>query len=508
MLIAASDPRLTWALGLAVGSVVLYLLLRAVGRRYEARRHPLGGSFRILRNLVLPLTTIDLALIYVAELPENVFARRLLMTLLALAGIHAGLSFVNSWFFGAAAAQSSRARAPRLLIDILRFILVLLGGAIAVSQVWGIELSGLITALGVGSLVVGLALQDTLGSVFAGIALLFERPFTVGEWVRIGGITGKVSEMNWRSTRIVTRNKEQVVVPNLVLGKEIIYNFSQPTALHRETRRIGFSYDDPPNRVKRVLVSCALSTRGVLASPVPEARVVNYADFSIEYEVLLYLEDYDRLNQIIDEFMTKVWYAAKRNNLNIPYPIRTVHLTQVPPKPEISAQQRYSSALQRVPVFIPMDETELGKLALDASLESFGKGERVVRQGEPGDALYVIVEGSAVVSIADGASMEREVARLARGEFFGEMALLTGEPRTAHVSAADDLDVLVIRKEALRGILERRPGLAQEMAEMVEARRHGLQAVKDMASLAPEKRAEAVDRTSQLVQSIRRFFGV
>ncbi|MBK9387177.1 MAG: mechanosensitive ion channel [Planctomycetes bacterium] len=508
MLIADFDPRATWGLGLAAGSAVLYLVLRTIGRRYEARQHPLGGSFRILRNLVLPLATVDLALIHVAEMPESFVGRKLLMTLLALAGLHAALSFANAGFVAAGGDQGRRGKVPKLFLDILRFVIVLLGGAIAVSTVWGIELSGLITALGVGSLVVGLALQDTLGSVFAGVALLFERPFAVGEWVRIGTITGKVSEMNWRSTRLITRNKEQVVVPNLMLGKEVIFNFSQPTPLHREVRRIGFSYDDPPNRVKRVLVSCALSSRGVLATPPPEARVVTYADFFVEYEVLLYIDDYDKLNTIVDEFMTKVWYAAKRNNLTIPYPIRTVHMTQMPAKAEVPAHQRFTSALHRVPVFIPMDESELDKLAQEASLESFGKGERIVRQGEPGDALYVIVEGAAVVSISDGAGLEREVARLGRGEFFGEMALLTGEPRTAHVTAAEDLDVLVIYKGSLKGILERRPGLAQEMAEMVEARRHGLQAVRDMASLAPEKRKEAVDRTSQLVLRIRHFFGV
>jgi small-conductance mechanosensitive channel/CRP-like cAMP-binding protein len=508
MLIAAFDPRATWALGLAAGSVLLYLALRTIGRLYEARQHPLGGSFRILRNLVLPLAVFDLALIYVAEMPESFVGRKLLMTLLALAGLHAALSFANASYLAAGGDPGRRGRVPKLFLDILRFVIVLLGGAIAVSQVWGIELSGLITALGVGSLVVGLALQDTLGSVFAGVALLFERPFAVGEWVRIGNLIGKVAEMNWRSTRIVTRNKELVVIPNLMLGKEIVVNYSQPTPLHREVRRIGFSYDDPPNRVKRVLVTCALSSRGVLATPSPEVRVVTYADFFVEYEVLLYLEDYERVNTIVDEFMTKVWYAAKRNNLTIPFPIRTVHMTQMPPKAEVSAHQRFSSALHRVPVFIPMDESELDKLAGESCLESFGKGERIVRQGDPGDALYVIVEGVAVVSISDGAGLEREVARLGRGEFFGEMALLTGEPRTAHVTAADDLDVLVIRKDALRGILERRPGLAQEMAEMVEARRHGLKAVRDMSSLAPEKKKEAADRTSQLVLRIRHFFGV
>src|SRR5262249_28369859 len=157
---------------------------------------------------------------------------------------------------------------------------------------------------------------------------------------------------------------------------------------------------------------------------------------------------------------------------------RTVYRTDVPlhaAPPRISDP---ASTIQNVPVFVPLGREELAELARDAVVHEFGKGERIVHQGDAGDALYVITQGQAVASIRDAQGLEKEVARLARGEFFGEMALLTGEPRTANVTAVEDLSVLVIYKDALKTVLERRPALAEEMAQIVEARRQGLRAIQ------------------------------
>ncbi len=155
-----------------------------------------------------------------------------------------------------------------------------------------------------------------------------------------------------------------------------------------------------------------------------------------------------------------------------------------------------------------MGPEELEALAADATVFSYGRRERIVRQGDPGDALYVLREGSAIVTIGDEATGEREVARLRRGEFFGEMALLTGEPLTANVTALEDIEAIVIYKEALKGILARRPGRAQEMAEIVEARRQGLRAIAEIKALPPAKREEVRAASTELVAKIRRFLGL
>lgn len=188
--------------------------------------------------------------------------------------------------FGQAKADTWRSRVPKLLIDLFRLFLVLLGGAIILATVWNTDLAGVVTALGVSSIVIGLALQDTLGSVTSGIALLFERPFTVGDWLRVGDMVGQVIDINWRAVRLQTFEREMVIIPHKLISSEIIRNFSQPLRLHAERIRIGFSYDDdPPNLPKQVLQATAIETQGILLQPEPQIFTVSYDDSAITYEV-------------------------------------------------------------------------------------------------------------------------------------------------------------------------------------------------------------------------------
>jgi small-conductance mechanosensitive channel len=132
---------------------------------------------------------------------------------------------------------------PKLLIDLSRLILILVGTAVVAAAVWNADLAGVATALGVSSIVIGLALQDTLGSIMSGIALLFERPFTVGDWIRVGEIVGQVLDMSWRSVRILTLDREMIIIPHKFISNEIIRNYNQPHRIHAERVKIGFSYN-------------------------------------------------------------------------------------------------------------------------------------------------------------------------------------------------------------------------------------------------------------------------
>ncbi len=497
---------------LVAGWLVLTVFLTVLAHRLDARKHPLRGTTRAFRGLFLPLVLVYLLawrwLGWSTEEGNERFADGLhvLETLLWLAGIVVALSLVTNTALMRREGEQYEARYPKLLVDILRLILVLVGACFVISGVWDKDLGGLLTAVGISSIVLGLALQNTLDNVMAGIAVLFEQPFQVGDWVTVGSITGEVMEMNWRSVRVRTRGRDLVVVPNSVIGKETLINLSRPTRVHAETHVLGFSYDDPPNTVKRVLLQVVRATRGVLGEPAPVIRTVSYAAYAIEYQVRFFIDDYARQQEINDEFMTRVWYAAKRSGLTIPFPTQTsfeYHRELPAPEPE-----RLTELLARLPMFVPLAPTELESLALECQRQDFGQGERIVHQGDSGDTLYVVLAGTAVVTIRTEDGSEREVARLARGEFFGEMALLTGEPRTASVTAADDLAVLVIHKQALHATLEQRPGLVQEMAEIVAARRVGLRAIQDLQAAPAGQKAEVQRSAGELVQRMLRFFGL
>ena len=497
------------ALVWVAGWLALTLLLTVWARGLERRAHALAGPVRTVRGIVLPLAlawVLATRILGWADTAASPDVRlRVLETLLWLAGIVVAVSLVTHTALVRKDGGPAGTRYPKLLLDILRLVLVLVGACFVVAGVWEKDLGGLLTAVGVSSIVLGLALQNTLDNVMAGIAVLFERPFEVGDWITVGALTGEVVEMNWRSVRVRTRDRDLFVVPNSVVGKEILVNLSRPTRAHAENHTLSFSYDDPPNKVKRVLAEVALATRGVLASPPPEVHTIRYGDWSIEYRVRFFIDDYDRLLDVNDEFTTRIWYAAKRHGLTIPFPTQIEYGMEPPPPP---SRRGDPGARAGVPVFVPFAPDELEQLATQCERQEFARGERIVRQGEPGDSMYVVLQGTAIVTVADEAHAEREVARLARGEFFGEMALLTGEARTANVTAVDDLAVLVIARGALHGMLERRPALAQEMAEIVAARRQGLQAVRDVP-LAPPAQREAVRRASgELLQRMRRFFGL
>ena len=495
------------------GWLLATFLTSLAARNLDERKHPMGGTVRALRSLVLPLFFAYLVcrrgLGWSADEGRafHADALRVLETLLWLACIFVAVSLVTNAAILRRRHRHFEARYPKLLVDILRLVLVLVGACFVISGVWDKDLGGLLTALGLSSIVLGLALQNTLDNVMAGIAVLFEQPFQVGDWITVGGITGEVIEMNWRSVRVRTRARDMVVVPNSVVGKETLSNLSRPTTVHGETHVLGFSYDDPPNKVKRVLLQVALSTRGVLAEPPPVVRTKSYAAYSIEYMVRFFVDDIARVLDINDEFMTRAWYAAKRNGLTIPFPTQTsyeYHQTLAPAAP----RERPVEMLSKIPVFVPLEPAELESLSQECERQDFGRGERVVHQGDPGDAMYVVLEGSAVVTVRSDDGSEREVARLSRGEFFGEMALLTGEPRSATVTAAEDLAVVVVHKRSLQTVLQQRPGLMQEMAEIVEARRQGLRAIRDLKSAAPEEEVRVQRSTGELVARIRRFFGL
>jgi small-conductance mechanosensitive channel/CRP-like cAMP-binding protein len=491
----------------AVLWAALTVLASFVVRRLDAARHPLAGTVRAARGLLLPLLLV-LAIWRVADWPsEHYVPFQIVETALWMAGILVALSLATNTALVQREHGQYQTRFPKLFLDILRAILLVVGAVWVVSQVWDKDVGSLVAALGVTSIVLGLALQNTLDNVMAGIAVLFERPFEVGDWIDVGQTSGQVMEMNWRSVRVRTRSRDLIVVPNSVIGKETLINHSRPTRVHGEYRTLGFSYDDAPNKVKRILQQVALTTRGVLPDPPPKVRTVNYAAYAIEFQVLYFIDDYDRQQDINDEFMTRVWYAARRNGLTIPFPTQTSFEYKMPAPPAVAGTD-HAEALAKVPVFVPLAPEEMAELSRDAVRQDYGRGERIVYQGETGDALYLILSGTAVVAIRDEHGGEREVARLSRGEFFGEMALLTGEPRTASVTAADDLAVLAIYKAALAGMLARRPALAQEMAEIVESRRQGLRAIQDMKSAPPQQREQIKSGASELVRRIRHFFGL
>lgn len=465
----------TWGVFVGLGFPLLVVLLGEVIYHLQRRGRPLAATLRVVKNLVLPVLMLMVLVRNVLKLDVNGNFAKLVETLFWISVIYASLSLFNVILFEQAEANTWRARMPKLLIDLSRLFLVLVGSAIVLAAVWGADLAGLATGLGVSSIVIGLALQDTLGSIMSGIALLLERPFSVGDWLRVGNsedkaIEGQVIDINWRSVRLLTLQREVIVVPHQLIGKEIIHNYSQPERIYNQRINIGFSYDSPPNLVKQVLTSTALATQGILAEPEPESKTTSYDETAIIYEVEFFIENFEDVEQILDRFMTRIWYAAQRHNLTL-YRYRYEYAVETANKAD-SASSKLAQSLHSIPGFMPLarEPKNLDDLAKGTILQQFGAGEKVIRQGEPGNALYIIIAGQALVTVTNKFGMELEVINILRGEFFGEMALFSGEPSPVSVTAVDDLQVLVIYSDAVNTMIERQPSLGREIGQIIEAR--------------------------------------
>ncbi|MGD1919746.1 MAG: mechanosensitive ion channel domain-containing protein, partial [Pleurocapsa sp.] len=302
-----------------------------------------------------------------------------------------------------------------------------------------------------------------------------ERPFTEGDWIEVDGIKGKVTEINWRSVHLLTREIEMLVIPNAALAGATIRNYRRPQKLHIEPVGVGFSYNDPPNKVKRVMKETALSTKGVLDKPEPIIQTISYDDSSIGYIVKLFMSDYDKVPMVRDEFMTRVWYAAERNGLNIPFPIRTLYHN--PPTKTNSAEiiDGYRQTLHGFPSFASAGTKVLTDLAQVATERSFGEGEKAIAQGNRTEGLYIIVKGMESVTINQENSIgDEEVAQLIPGDFFGESALSGKEISPVTVTALSDLEIIILPIDAVQVALEESTRLRQEIGVVMETRRKAI----------------------------------
>ena len=464
-----------WGAVLIIGFPLLTLLLGEIIYRAKSKDKLLTATLRIVRNLIFPSLALFILLNKIIGLSENSTPLRLVQTGLWLFTIHGSLTVINGLLFDSAKTGTWQANVPRLFRDLSRVFLILCGIAIVLSVVWGADLGGVIAALGVGSIVIGLALQDTLGNLFSGIALLFERPFNEGDWIEVDSIIGKVIEINWRSVHILTRELEMLVIPNAVLAGATIRNYRRPQKLHVEPVDVGFSYNDPPNKVKRVMKETALATKGVLDKPEPVVQTISYDDSSIGYRVRLFLADYDKVPVIRDEFVTRVWYAAERHGLNIPFPIRTLYHN--PPTKTNSADiiEGYQEQLHSFSSFASAGRETLADLARVATARTFGEGELAIAQGARTEGLYIIVKGIASVTVKQENSLrEEEVARLESGDFFGESALSGKEISPVTVTALSDLEILLLPIESMQIALEQSTRLRQEIGMVMETRRRAI----------------------------------
>ncbi|MDQ2097626.1 MAG: mechanosensitive ion channel family protein [Tychonema bourrellyi B0820] len=469
------ESGLIWVIVLGIGFPLLVILLGEVIQRLKRQGNPLASTLRTVKNLVLPSFALMIFVRDVFKLDPQATLVKVIQTLFWICVINAALSLINALLFEQAEADTWRGRMPKLLVDLCRVVSIFVGGAIVLSEVWGADLAGLATALGVTSIVLGLALQDPLGSILMGIMLLFERPFNIGDWLKVGDAEGQVIDMNWRAVRLLTEERQVFIIPHQILGKEVICNYTAPDRIYFGSIKVGFSYDNPPNVVRQVLFNTALSVPGILAEPEPDAQTISYDDFVITYKVEFFVKDFLQLESAQNEFMTRIWYAARRNNLTL-YHYKYQCAVESNAGQTDSTASKLSQGFSAIPALIPVtrEQSSLDQLTKGTILQHFGRGETAIRQGDRVFSMYIIISGEAVMTVLNDAGPELEVVKLSRGEFFGVMALFSREASPVSVTAVEDMEVMVINSDAVNAMIERQPSLSREIAQVIEMRRHAI----------------------------------
>jgi CRP-like cAMP-binding protein len=360
----------------------------------------------------------------------------------------------------------------------------------------------LLTTSAVGAVVVGFALQDTLGNAFAGLAIQVEKPFHVGHWVAVGPHEGRVSEINWRATKLRTKTGNFVIVPNNVVAKEAIVNYSQPAVPSMIEVEVGASYLSSPGEVKAAVHEALSNSKRALTEPAPDVLVKAFASSSIDYRVRFWIEDCERDEEARDEVRAAIYYAFRRHGIEIPYPIQVQYDRQETIVGRDEEVRGRTALLSKLDLFAGLSGQDHARLAEAARDHLFGDGERIVREGDPGSSLFVIAAGRVVIlSGASGAGSGHEVATLDSGRYFGEMSLLTGEPRSATVAARGDCRVLEIDSATFREIAEANPLVLEQVGLAAVTRRDALAAARAAAAST----VATADHARSFIQRMKRF---
>jgi small-conductance mechanosensitive channel len=449
-----SDSSIWWMIGIAIGVPVVLVVLTEVLNSLTRRGNPIAGPIRLLRNWVIPVGALFALLIFAFRSPADQVWARVVATVLGFLVILLVLSAFNVALFSNAKPGSWRERIPSIFVELARLVLVVVGLALLFQWVWEADVGGLIAALGVTSIVIGLALQNAVGGVISGLLLLFEQPFKIGDYLEVGGVEGRVVEVNWRACHIDTGSGIQIV-PNSTLSGASFTNRSQPAGPFHVTTTVKFTTDDPPHEVVKLLVDVADS----LPMRFADERATAEYNGAGAYSVSLPIAGPSEGQRALSLYLAWLWYAARRRKLALDGDATD----------PIAEPGRLERALEVVGPTLHLGESERALVLATGWLERYGLGEIVQEQGILPHEVRFIVEGHVRLAVEAGGG-RIEFATAEPGDYVGQTAL-TREKTLTEAIAADVLTVLALPLETVDELVRTRPLLAAEIGQSIELKR-------------------------------------
>lgn len=405
-----------------------------------------------------------------------------------------------------------RVQAPPILQDIIVAVASIIA-IFGLASRSGENLSGLIATSAVLTAVIGLSLQDTIGNIVGGLAVQLDNTIRFGDWIKVGDVQGRVVEVRWRYTAIETRNWETVILPNSTLIKGQVTVLGRRTGQALKWRRwIYFDVDlrTPPTDVIAT-VDAALQgvpIENVAADPKPHCVVTEFHEHTGKYAVRYWLTELAKDTPTDSVVRTRIYFALKRAGIELAVSTHAVLMSQTSESTAERGREEHERrlrALAKVDLFVGLPEDERVKLADALRHAPFARGELMTRQGTNADWLYMIVSGEASARVTAEGGAEKAVARFGPGDFFGEMSMLTGEPRAATVVALSDMECYTLDSAAFHDVVHRRPEIAEQIADILAKRRaENMAARENLSNDAKQRQVQSA--RSDLLATIRRFF--
>jgi small-conductance mechanosensitive channel/CRP-like cAMP-binding protein len=380
------------------------------------------------------------------------------------------IKLINLVLFQGICRNLAGKKLPRVLLDMVAGIIWIISGAFYLKILFNVDISALLATTSVSVAVLGIALRNLVLDFFSGIMISIESPYQVGDWIAVENknIAGKVIEMNWRATRIMTGDNTILFVPNSKLASASFRNFSKPTPYFRDFFSVILAYRIPPIQAERLLLSAAYQVREIAEAPKkPDVKILEFGEEGVKWAVRFWVENY--------ELKDKFKYEIQRNyltNLRFSCLLRTTY-----PGESMKHTDHWSRNAQEalfllklVELFETLSDIELERLSESAIRKSYAKGKTIVQQGDSGDSFYILAEGVLTIHEKENGDPDREIARIGPGSCFGEMSLLTGEPRSKTVKAEIESIVYIITREHFRPLMESNERLVNNLGKMLAQR--------------------------------------
>lgn len=498
----------TYAWLIPIGVFVGYLFVtRIIRRRAEAAWIP--TTILLVDVVAVPAFFIALDLVIGAAggaLSQTQLVSRAIwgVFLLAVAWLIVRLlrRFVWQRFF----LQNYGREAPQVLQHIVAGGLYFVALAIIVVAVFERQASSVLVPTSVLVGVVGLALQNVLADLFAGIGITLERPFMVGDWVQFdGGIEGEVTDISWQAIYLKSFSDSRYVVPNRTASATPVHNFSKPNRVYALWFFVDVDARHDPATVRRLLLEAALGCAAVKKNPTPIVNLLDASGNPYRYVIYVRFTEYTAHFSGRNDLYSNIHTHLARAGIGTAsqkYEIATEAAPQ-----QVLELPTVEEELRRVSLFSVLDDEQVRRVAAGAISRTFYPEEHIVEEGTSGGSLFIITSGAVQVTKRTPKNARVEVTRLGAGEVIGEMSLLTGEPRTATVVALVQVSAVEVTKSNLEPILQEVPQLSDKFAEVMLDRH--LANADFLESMRKSEKAASdfvSDYLERMVRRTRHFF--